>query len=342
MVKPSEQILLESGVRFVFRMDASPTIGVGHAIRCVALAEEMESLGFSSIFVGRTSSIGWLEELIDSIPRTIRVESEELFEIENGSDILVLDSYHLEPNSGFIKSLPWKATAAIVDNSTPNYLVDIYIHPGENYGWQLPQVKGKRIILEGLTYVPIRKSITSIQHEVRENTETKIVTVVGGGTDPTKFIESIIPVLQDLEVNFEARIFTSNRNLSTLDSRIKILSPEDKIEQHFSESDIVITTGGISAWEVASMGIPMGIASAVENQNSNYEFFTSKGWALGIGMYENCGWSFSIENLKLLLTSRDILRSISREQKSASLKNGCSRIAHDLAEAVVRTEVSKG
>jgi spore coat polysaccharide biosynthesis predicted glycosyltransferase SpsG len=340
-MKPSEQILLESGARFVFRMDASPAIGVGHAIRCVAIAEEVESLGFSSIFVGETSSIGWLEELIDSIPRTTRIKSEELFEIENDCDILVLDSYHLEPNSYFIEKLPWKATVAIVDNSTPSYLVDIYIHPGENFGWQMPKIQWRSTLLEGLSYVPIRKSITSIQHEVRENAEIKIMTIVGGGTDPTKFIENITPVLEDLQIDFEARIFTSNRKISSSDSRIKILSPEDKIELHFSESDIVLTTAGTSAWEVASMGIPMGIAQAVENQNPNYKFFTSKGLALGIGLYENCRWSFSIENLKMLLTSTDKLKSIAREQNSVSLKDGSSRIVHDLADAVVHIESSE-
>jgi spore coat polysaccharide biosynthesis predicted glycosyltransferase SpsG len=319
-------------------MDATPGIGVGHAIRCLALAEELESLGFDSIFVGETSSIDWLEGQIDAIPRTTRLASEDLFEIQDSGDILIIDSYQVDPNSKFITSLPWRFTSAIVDSSTPNYLVDIYIHPGKRDGWQLPQSNKDKTVLEGISYVPIRKAIRSINHSVRSNINKKVLTVVGGGTDPTKFIESIIPILQSLNQEFEARIFTSNRTTSSPDSRIKIFSPDDKIEHHFLESDIVLTTAGTSAWEVASMGIPMGIARAVENQKPNYDFFTSYGLALGVGQYNGQEWNFSIENITSLLTVDTVLKSISREQNSISLKSGTARIVQDLIDEIIFKE----
>jgi spore coat polysaccharide biosynthesis predicted glycosyltransferase SpsG len=315
-------------------MDATPNIGVGHAIRCLALAEELETLGFDSIFVGKTSSIGWLEDQIDSIPRTLRLTSEDLFEIKDACDILVIDSYHVDPNSKFIKNLPWKTKSAIVDSSTPNYLVDVYIHPGKIDGWQLPPSCKNKTVLEGISYVPIRRAVRSINHSIRSNIDKKVLTVVGGGTDPTKFIESIIPALQSLNLDFEARIFTSNTTLVSDDPRIRFFSPEDKIERHFSESDIVLTTAGISAWDVASMGIPMGIAKAVENQKSNFEFFTSQGLAIGIGHHDSHKWYFSIENLTTLLTSEAVLKSIAREQISLSLKSGASRIVHQLIDKI--------
>jgi spore coat polysaccharide biosynthesis predicted glycosyltransferase SpsG len=315
-------------------MDATPGIGVGHAIRCLALAEELGSLGFESIFVGETSSIHWLEDQIDAIPRTVRLASENLFEINDARDILVIDSYYLDPNSKFIHRLPWRATSAIVDSSTPNYLVDVYIHPGERGSWQPPPGNRNQTLLEGISYVPIRKAIRLIHHSVRLNGEKKVLTVVGGGTDPTNFIESIIPVLQRLSLEYEARIFTPNRAITSADKRIKIFSPDDKIEQHFSKSDIVLTTAGTSAWEVASMGIPMGIAQAVENQKPNYEFFTTKGLALGIGQYANTEWHFSKENLLLLLTSDPVLQSIARVQNSVSLKLGSARVVNDLIDAI--------
>ncbi len=319
-------------------MDATPSIGVGHAIRCLALAEELESLGFESIFVGETSSIHWLEDQIDAIPRTVRLASENLFKINDARDILVIDSYYLDPNSTFIHSLPWRATSAIVDSSTPNYLVDVYIHPGERGSWQLPLSHRNQTLLEGISYVPIRKAIRLIHHSVKLNVEKKVLTVVGGGTDPTNFIESIIPVLQHLSLEYEARIFTPNRAITSGDKRIKIFSPDDKIEQHFSKSDIVLTTAGTSAWEVASMGIPMGIAQAVENQKPNYEFFTTKGLALGIGQYANTEWHFSKENLLLLLTSDPVLQSIARVQNSVSLKLGSARVVNDLIDAIFSTK----
>lgn len=325
--------LLDTRARFIFRMDASPRIGVGHALRCVAIAEELQELGFQSVFVGNTDSIEWVNFLIDSIPRVERIESENEFTIQNDYDILVIDSYSLATKSHFIRNLPWKMTVAVVDASTPDYLVDVYIHPGPNYGWKLPENAKPISVLEGLNYVPIRRSITSIQTRDHISTSINVLTIVSGGTDPNKFIECFIPEIEQTKNDFEARIFTSQRHLTSKDRRISFHSPSDGIEKSFSESNIVITTAGTSVWEVASIGIPIGIAKAVENQSANFEYFTSSRLAIAIGQYENSSWKFEKENLELLLSSLDLRKTISENQKIVIKKNGLENIVLGLLKA---------
>ena len=94
-MKLTNGILLETGVRFIFRMDASPKIGVGHALRCVAIAEKLQESGFQSVFVGNTASIEWVDILINSIPRVQRFNFEDEFIIQEHYDILVIDSYSI-------------------------------------------------------------------------------------------------------------------------------------------------------------------------------------------------------------------------------------------------------
>ncbi len=336
-MNPSAQILLELDARFVFRVDASPKIGVGHVMRCVAVAEILDQLGFSMTFIGITSNIDWLERKIDAIPRANRVTSEKEFIIRTGRDILILDSYDIKPNSAFVRNANWLSRIAIVDNSTPNYLADIYIHPGPNFGWKLPLRNSESPILQGTKYIPVRKTISELNYEYPSSLGKTVVIVVAGGTDPTNFIEEIIPLLSSFNEDFEARIFTSNEKLSITDSRFIKHCPGTNLEASLVDSNIVLTTGGTTSWEIASLGIPMGIAEAVENQKPNYLFFTENNLAIGIGSNSDSlkKWNFDKGKLKQLLTTRKFHSQMIQNQLALQIRNGSMNIASDMIDELV-------
>ena len=307
-------------------------------MRCVAVAEVLDHMGFSTTFVGATSQIGWLEKRIDAIPKADRVASEKEFIIRKAKDILLIDSYYVDPNSDFICNSNWSARIAFVDNSTPAYLADIYIHPGPNFGWRQPLKASEACVLEGTNYVPIRKSISELDYEYPSSIRKNVLTVVAGGTDPTNFIEGIITVLSELQDDFEARVFTASDKLSVADSRFIRISPETNLESSLVDSNIVITTGGTTSWEIASLGIPMGIAEAVENQKPNYLFFTENNLAIGIGSYSSSlkVWKFDRDELKELVSTKKLHSQMIENQLALQIKKGSENIASDLIKELVR------
>lgn len=335
-MKPSKQILLELDARFVFRVDASPAIGVGHVMRCVAIAESVADLGFETVFVGTTSQIGWVEDQIDSVSGVTRATSELDFTISEGRDVLIIDSYEIEPESKFINDTRWLAKAAIVDSSTPDYIVDIYIHPGPNFGWKLPEAAADAKVLIGTQYVPIRKSISELKRQQFKSGNQRVITIVAGGTDPTNFIEEFVPLLESTTIDFDGRIFTSNKKLIMKDSRFSQHLPDSNLEASFLESDIVFTTGGTTAWEVASLGIPMGIAQAVENQYQNYKYFSENNLAIGIGSYSKLAqeWNFNRESIFSLILSEKANLEMVENQLSLSISHGSQRIISDLIRQI--------
>jgi spore coat polysaccharide biosynthesis predicted glycosyltransferase SpsG len=335
-VKPSKQILLELDARFVFRVDASPAIGVGHVMRCVAIAESVADLGFETVFVGTTSEIGWVEDQIDSVSGVTRATSELDFTISEGRDVLIIDSYEIEPESMFINDTRWLAKAAIVDSSTPDYIVDIYIHPGPNFGWNLPNAAADAKVLIGTQYIPIRKSISELKRPQFVSGNQRVITIVAGGTDPTNFIEEFVPLLESTTIDFDGRIFTSTNKLIVKDSRFSQRRPDSNLEASFLESDIVFTTGGTTAWEVASLGIPMGIAQAVENQYQNYKYFSENNLAVGIGSYSKLAqeWNFNLESIFSLISSEKANLEMVENQLSLSISHGSQRIVSDLIRQI--------
>jgi len=303
----------------------------------VAIAELLDQLGFSTYFVGVTGNIGWLEKKIAAIPKANRVTLEQEFNIRNGKDILILDSYEINPSSEFIRSASWLSKMAIVDNSTPTYLVDIYIHPGPNFGWRPPVEKSNSPILQGVKYIPIRKTISELNYTYPSSVLKNVVTVVAGGTDPTNFVDEITQELSLLEVEFEARVFTSNENLSIPDARFSIHSPQTNIESSLIDSNIVITTGGTTSWEIASLGIPMGIAQAVQNQKPNYSYFTEHNLAIGIGTYSTGEkrWEFHKEKISELLTSKKNHPQMIQNQLALQISKGSENIVSDSLDELV-------
>lgn len=306
-------------------------------MRCVALAEVLDQLGFCTTFVGTTSQIDWLEKKIDSIPKANRVSAEKEFLIRKGKDILLLDSYDVDSYSEFIRDNSWLAKVAIVDNSTPSYLADIYIHPGPNFGWRLPLEASEARVLQGTNYIPIRKAFSELDY-VRPSSLGKMqLTIVAGGTDPTNFIREFIPVLTELQEDFEAHIFTSDDILPELDSRFIKHSPQTNLETIIVHSNIVITTGGTTLWEIASLGIPMGIAEAVENQKPNYLFFTENKLAIGIGSYSKNlkRWEFDSEKVKELLSAGEFHSQMIQNQLALEIGKGSVNITSELIEELV-------
>jgi len=306
-------------------------------MRSAALAETFSELGFETVFVGETSQISWLEKRIDAITGASRVSSESNFQSRNKRDILVIDSYEVDPKSEFLNSESWISTAAFVDASTPKYIVDTYIHPGPNYGWKLPSDAKGALVLSGVEYIPIRKSIENLNLRRERNFGKRVITVVAGGTDPTKFISAIIPNLASIKMEYEVRVFTSQKELGILDSRFSMYSSHNELEDSLHDSDVVITTGGTTAWEICSLGIPMGIARAVDNQEQNFDYFTTNNLAIGVGTYSLPlkEWNFEMENMHTLVTSLNANKKLVENQLLLPIRGGSKRIASELIQSIV-------
>ena len=112
----------ETKKRFIFRADASLKLGVGHVLRVFSIAEELASRGQTVIFIGDYSEIAWLENRIKSMSSQILYFTENEIRIDRTTDILIIDSYTIDPRAPFISQDKWAKIVAIVDDATPTTL----------------------------------------------------------------------------------------------------------------------------------------------------------------------------------------------------------------------------
>jgi len=261
--------------RYVFRADASSEIGAGHVMRLCSIIEEMLEQGNEVLLAGSIEGIPWLEKRIESLGSKLKFVKEKDFTSDPRRDVLIIDSYTLDPESDFLIKRKWLKTVALIEVGTPKYKADLYVHCGTNSKVELEYKILNSKFIGGLKYLPIRKTMQSIQFEpaIKNNDTPLKILVVGGGTDPNNFVGQIAKELNFLKRNFHAVLFTNgNTDLGLLDSRFLIKKIGLELETELRSTDLVLTLSGTSSWDYLSSGFPIGIALGFENQRDNFEF----------------------------------------------------------------------
>jgi spore coat polysaccharide biosynthesis predicted glycosyltransferase SpsG len=319
-------------MRFVIRADASAKIGAGHVMRCCAIAEELIDTGQKVVFVGETKSLPWVQERVSALGFSDIYADPEHFHSDPKSDVLILDSYGVDPGDSFISASNWRGIVAIVDDATPQVYADLYIHPGSGTTW-LPPLSEKEVqFLSGIEYIPIRKSIqsSSLRHHSSSEAELNIL-VIGGGSDFLDFCGAIGSALHILSEQFSAIFFVGHSTTLPPDTRFTSVAVGAKIEDFLDEADLVFTTAGTSSWELLSCGLPLGLACAVDNQVANYQYQTQAHLALGVGLHNDKGkWELDRKAIHKLVAYSEIREELSKKASHVVDGKGCARIAHEI------------
>ena len=320
--------------RFVFRADASPEIGAGHVMRLCSIIEEMLERKNEVIFIGNIEGISWLEKRVESLGSKLKFLKENDFISDPRRDVLVIDSYTLDPNSKFLAIEKWHKIVALVEVGTPKYTADLYIHCGTNSKIEIDYNLNDSKFVGGIKYLPIRNSIQKIPYRIKEINLQKPprLLIVGGGTDPNNFVGQLANYLGRTTEKFQAVLFTNELTLSRiLDERFTVKQIGLDLESELAFTDLIFTLSGTSSWDYIASGFPVGIALGFENQKDNYEFQNMNGLALGIGQIDSdLEFRFDSFRIHKLLTDSKLRKDLSVSATSAVDFLGAFRIVNEI------------
>ncbi len=298
-------------MRLIIRADASPSVGTGHVMRSSTVAAEFLKLGHTVYYAGSIDPMSLILERFQELGIPYPVLDPVSIELDHKNDILLIDSYSLNPSDPSISRKNWAKVVAIFDSITPHYDVDLAIRPS-----LLPQknsVEGVQT-LAGTKFLLLRDSVTkSFPRNQDESTPLKIL-VVGGGSDPSDFCGAVTKVLRQLPFNFIADVFSDNVDLvHQSDSRIRIHKVSLLLDHYAERCDVAFTLASSLSVELIAREIPIGVACAFENQWSGYTEMLASDFAASIGNRSKSGeWEIDKSVLSEMITSasyRDALRS---------------------------------
>ncbi|HEX5398549.1 MAG TPA: UDP-2,4-diacetamido-2,4,6-trideoxy-beta-L-altropyranose hydrolase [Verrucomicrobiae bacterium] len=280
----------------LIRADGNTTIGTGHVMRCLALAEGWRDTREDAAFAMRTTTEPLNERL-----RQQRFESRQLTAIMGTgegalqtiavaqamqSEWVVLDGCNFKGDyQQQIKEAGLKVLTVDDYGHAETYPADIVLNQNlaANPQWYARRGQQTRLLL-GPRYVLLRRQFAAWKDWRREIAPlARKVLITLGGADADNITSQVIESLRGLDVELKVVVGGSNPHFNQLCSLIQppcsILRDALDMPDLMAWADVAVSASGLTSCELAFMGLPHLVLALEEKQRPNVEALDAAGVA---------------------------------------------------------------
>ena len=336
----------------VVRADSTTQIGIGHIMRCIALAQAWQDNGGDVTFLSYCESVGLRKRIIDEgfdfvpiekpypdpndLKRTLLILSNST----NPTNLtptpwLVIDGYHF--TSDYQRQVKEAGHRLLVIDDMAHfdhYYADVVLNQNINAETLQYSCEPYTRLLLGTRYVLLRREFLGWKGWKREipPVARKVLVTIGGG-DPNNVTLKVINALKKLDISdLDVRIVVgpSNPHKEILKNAVlhapcsmRILQNVENMPELMAWADIAVSAGGSTCWEMAFMGLPSLIITVADNQVGIAEALGKAGAGLDLGWHENISIKQCTQALKEILRDKNKRLCFSeQEQKLVNAKGG--------------------
>lgn len=288
----------------LIRADAAPRMGTGHVMRCLALAQAARKEGLDVRMVCRLG-VGWLRERLarEDIPLLALPDMPP--ETENPADLLeqlqgkgfplpgeadapiwvALDGYHFDTACQKAVMRAGYRLLVIDDYAhLPEYHCDVLLNPAINS--RLLTYKGTIAHkLLGLDFCLLRQEFWEARAYAQKRKRPKqpqtILVTLGGGN----FIEHLENIAADMRSpelsGITVRVIQGAMDVNSIrmafagcPASLEILSCVEDMPALLLDTDLCITAGGSTCWELCFLQVPFKMITIAENQREILQFLS--------------------------------------------------------------------
>lgn len=336
------------------RCDAGPRTGVGHLVRCVALAEELTARGMSVHFLSDLGGLDWAAQQLTSrgLPwHPAPYDTVGLVAAAGrlGLDAVVVDSYDLPPAHSQALRASGRTVVAIVDGDLRGQEADVYVDQNLDAELRTPPLPAGAVRLAGLEYALLRRVVRELRPATApagRSGRTPEVVAFFGGTDAYRAAPVVGRLLIRTGIAWRATVVAADdslgRDLLALKpgpgQQLDIIAPTDELPALLARADLVISASGTSTWELLCLGLPAALVWVVENQILGYGRTTARGLAAGLGHLPALAEAgtdsgAAVDLLRKLLVSPAARAALATRAWSAVDGQGTARVADALLQA---------
>jgi UDP-2,4-diacetamido-2,4,6-trideoxy-beta-L-altropyranose hydrolase len=343
------------------RADASAEIGVGHVMRCVALAQAWRDHGGSVRFVlapggeeihERLRSEGFAVHAIRAGAGSVEdaAQTAELC-AQSGAEWLVLDGYHFSQDyrnrirraaSNLLLVDDHGALAPYDCEVVLN--ANVYASPAM-YSDAPPQTH----FLLGSGYALLRREFLSAQRQrwdIPERASHLLVTL--GGADPHNVTLQVVEALHELgDLEFELTVVlgASNRHRASVEHALeqfhrpaRLLLNVANMPELMSQSDLAISAGGGTCDELALLGVPMFLITIAQNQEQAVEAYRQRETAVTVGWFTVLSRDGLARSLRAVMGDRKLRQEIVMRAGEMVDGRGAERVVESMRGIGTRAE----
>ncbi len=327
------------------RADGSKSKGMGHIMRCIAIATEFKNRGIDIIFITKEDK-SVKEILINNNIKNVTINSNDLDdEIEEVVSIIkkyninyiMTDSYWLNYKYLLELRMNVEKLICIDDNNICAYPSNIIIN-GNIYAQDL----NYDVIYED-TKLLLGSKYTILRDEFRNNNEYKIIKksvenilITMGGSDINNFTPIVIESLIDLNLKLNVIIGPSFSDISELEKiysnnlKVNFIKNPKNLKEIMLKCDIAICAAGSTSYELASLGIPTILIQQAKNQANICSKMSELGIAISLGDFSNITKEMISKEIISLIENYDLRIKMNSISKKQIFRDGIKNIVDEI------------
>lgn len=309
-------------------------IGLGHITRCTSIYQAFEEVDIQPQLIvnGDETVQGLLKDKNCKVFDWLN-DSKSLFATVENADIVFIDSYMADYDLYEKISNIAKKAVYFDDDFRIDYPKGFVLNGAISAEQLNYPVKEGVTYLLGTSYFPLRREFCDVLvKEIRREVETLMVTC--GGSDMHNVTPIIQKMLNDTYPDFQKKIVVTSlfSNISEIkklqDKNTELLCDLNAIDFRavMQDSDIAISTGGQTLYELAAVGTPTIAVCVAQNQRQNVVGWDKSGTIEYIGMYDSKDFLSKLSTALNKVMSYEKRLGLSRESRRLVDGNGARRI----------------
>ena len=344
----------------LIRADASPEIGTGHAMRCLALAQEWQDQGGRAVFLMAQSTPAIRKRLLQENCEIVSCEEAPGSSSDASATVsaarchraewIVLDGYRFASKYQSLISGNGLGVLYLDDLAACRGCSDdIILNPNLSASKsQYDRRAQSTNLLLGTRYCLLRREFvcwTTWRHSIPRLARRILVTL--GGSTPENLALRIIETLARIKSEIESIVFVcgassgESRSLSiaaeSLGGKVTFHSAAMDMATLMSQADIAIAGAGATCWELCFMGLPSLLVDIADNQTSEARALDRLGCAKHVGSAGTLSSETLVGELSELLHSDERRRDMSTRCRKLVDGRGAERVVSAMRQHKSRT-----
>jgi len=276
-------------MKLLVRADASSSIGVGHVMRCLALAQAWQEAGGSALFAMAEGAEALGERLAAEgmAVRPLQVEAGSVEDARQTlalaereqADWLALDGYRFDAEYQRRLTQGHSRLLMLDDfGQASHYCADLVLNQNAHADAAFyPSREATTELLLGLDYALLRREFRHHPPQAKDPSQPArhLLLTLGGG-DPDNLTGRVIEELSGIDLpglETIAVVGASNPHRPRLealrrasDRQLQLRSNVADMNELYAWADLAVTGGGSTLWELAHLGVPAVTLILAENQ----------------------------------------------------------------------------